>query len=250
MWKKLFDWFNRTFHRWGSPKYFYDYATKILPWLAVTALLFLCLGMIWGLAFAPPDYQQGNSFRIMYIHVPAASLGMSIYALMAVASIIAWVWKIKLSDMVAKSCAPLGAVFTLVALVTGAIWGKPTWGTWWEWDARLTSMLILFFLYLGVIALRSAIEQREVAAKAAGVLALVGLVNLPIIKYSVDWWNTLHQSSTFKLLEKPAMPPEMWLPLLISMVGFYCLFAWLLLRYTQNEIIAREVKSQWLQDRY
>ncbi len=242
--------FSAYFHRWGSPKYFHTYATRLSPWLAGFSVVLLGVGMIWGLAFSPSDYQQGDSFRIIYIHVPAASLGMSIYVLMAVASVIAWVWKIKLSDMVAQSCAPLGAVFTVIALITGAIWGKPTWGTWWEWDARLTSMLILLFLYLGIIALRSAIEQREVAAKAAGVLALVGLVNLPIIKYSVDWWKTLHQSSTFKLLEKPAMPPEMWLPLLVTMAGFYCLFAWLLLRYTTNEILEREAKSQWLQDRY
>ncbi len=246
MFNSLFKYLSRRFHQWGSPKYFYEYASRWLPWLAFFSTMILMFGLVWGLAFAPPDYQQGDSFRIIYIHVPAASLGMSIYVFMAIASVVSWVWKIKLADMLAKSCAPLGAVFTAIALITGAIWGKPTWGTWWEWDARLTSMLILFFLYMGIIALRSAINQREIAAQATGVLALVGLINLPIIKYSVDWWNTLHQSATFKLLEKPAMPPEMWLPLLISLLGFYCLFAWLVLFYTRNEILEREAKSQWL----
>jgi len=150
--------------------------------------------------------------------------------------------------MVAKSSAPIGATMALLALVTGAIWGKPTWGSWWVWDARLTSMLILLFLYLGVIALNSAIESEATAAQATAVLALVGLVNIPIIKYSVEWWNTLHQPATFTLTERPAMPAEMWVPLLVMVIGFYCFFAVSLMLRTRNEILHRERRARWVRE--
>ena len=198
--------------------------------------------------FAPADYQQGNSFRIIYLHVPAAILAQSAYMLMAVAGAIALIWKMKVADMVLKSAAPIGASMAVLALATGAIWGKPTWGSWWVWDARLTSMLILFFLYLGVMALNSAIENESTAAQASAVLSLVGVVNIPIIKYSVEWWNTLHQPATFKLTEKPAMPAEMWVPLLVMVVGFYCLFAVSLMMRLRNEIVWRERRTGWVRE--
>lgn len=181
------------FHKLGSPKWFYAISGRMLPWLAGAAVLLLLVGITWGLAFAPQDYQQGNSFRIIYIHVPAAMLAQSCYVLLAVAGVVGLVWKMKLADVALQCAAPIGAWMTAVALVTGAIWGKPTWGSWWVWDARLTSMLILLFLYFGIIALGQAISNRDSAAKACAVLAIVGVVNIPIIKYSVEWWNTLHQ---------------------------------------------------------
>jgi len=238
----------KWFFQLGSPRWFYDISSKLLPIFAVAAALLLLVGVVWGLAFAPQDYQQGNSFRIIYIHVPAAILAQSCYMLMAVAGAINLIWKMKVADMVAKSCAPLGASIAVLALATGAIWGKPTWGTWWVWDARLTAMLILLFLYVGVYSLHHAIENEVNAGKAGAVLSLVGLVNIPIIKYSVEWWNTLHQSSTFKVTERPAMPAEMWIPLLIMVVGFYCFFAVSLMLRTRAEILEREKRSGWVRD--
>ena len=243
MWKTFVAWF----HRMGSPKWFYEITGRWIPWFAAAAVLLITVGTIWGLAFAPADYQQGNSFRIIYIHVPAAILAQSIFFAMAIAGGIGLIWKMKVADMVAKSCAPIGATMTFLALFTGAVWGKPTWGAWWVWDARLTSMLILLFLYFGVIALQSAFDSKQSAARASAILSLVGVVNIPIIKYSVDWWNTLHQPATFKLTEKPAMPPEMWMPLLVMVIGFYCFFAVVLMMRTRNEILEREKRTQWVQ---
>lgn len=220
----------------------------LLPWVTIITVIFLTVGVVWGLAFAPEDYQQGNSFRIIYIHVPSAILAQSCYALMALAAAVGLIWKIKIAHMVTKVAAPIGASFTLMALATGAIWGKPTWGTWWEWDARLTSMLILFFLYAGVIALHSSIREEVASAKAGAILTLVGVVNLPIIKFSVNWWNTLHQPATFTLTEKPAMPPEMWLPLLIMVIGFYAFFALVLMMRLRVELLNRERKTQWVKE--
>ncbi|MDE1461536.1 heme ABC transporter permease [Spartinivicinus poritis] len=234
------------FHRLGSPKWFFEKSGKWLPWLAWVSIGLLTTGVVWGLAFAPPDYLQGNSYRIIFIHVPSAFLAQACYVTMAVAGAVGLVWKMKLADMAAKCCAPIGASFTILALLTGAIWGKPTWGTWWEWDARLTSMLILLFLYLGFIALESAIDNVQTAAKACAVLALVGLVNIPIIKYSVEWWNTLHQPATLKLTEKPSMAPEMLVPLLICIAGFYCFFLVVFLYRLRNEILWRERRTQWV----
>lgn len=241
-------WMPRWFYQLASPRWSYDIMGKLLPGFAVVAALLLISGTVWALLFAPEDYQQGNSFRIIYIHVPSAILAQSCYMLMAIAGAIGLIWKMKVADMVAKSCAPIGASIAILALATGAIWGKPTWGSWWVWDARLTSMLILLFLYLGVIALHSAIESEVTAAKSSAVLALVGLVNIPIIKYSVDWWNTLHQPATFTLTEKPAMPAEMWVPLLIMVIGFYCFFAVSLMMRTRNEILYRERRASWVKE--
>ncbi|RGP56524.1 heme ABC transporter permease [Pseudomonas abyssi] len=233
------------FHKLGSPKWFYEISGKLLPWVAAFSLLALVIGIVWGLVFAPEDYQQGNSFRIIYIHVPAAILAQSCYMMLAVAGVVGLVWRMKLADVALQCAAPIGAWMTLVALFTGSIWGKPTWGTYWEWDARLTSMLILLFLYFGIIALRMAISNRDTAAKATAVMAIVGVINIPIIKYSVDWWNTLHQPATFTITEKPAMPPEMWLPLLVMVLAFYGLFTLNLLMRMRLEVLRREHKTRW-----
>lgn len=235
------------FHKLGSPKWFYQISSRWLPWLAVAAVLLISTGLIWGLAFAPADYQQGNSFRIIYIHVPAAMLAQSCYIMLAVAGVVGLVWKMKLADVALQCAAPIGAWMTFIALLTGAIWGKPTWGTWWVWDARLTSMLILLFLYFGIIALGQSISNRDSSAKACAVLAIVGVINIPIIKYSVEWWNSLHQVATFKLTERPAMPAEMWMPLLVMVLGFYCFFACVLMVRMRLEVLKRESRSSWVQ---
>jgi heme exporter protein C len=238
----------RWFYKLGSPKWFYAISGRLLPWFSVAALLLLVIGTVWALLIAPADYQQGNSYRIIYIHVPAAFLAQSGYLLMAIAGAVGLIWKMKLADVVAKSCAPIGASFTLLALITGAVWGKPTWGAWWVWDARLTSMLVLLFLYLGVVALQSAFTDRNQAARASALLALVGLVNIPIIKYSVEWWNTLHQPASLTLTQRPSMPAEMWVPLLIMVVGFYCFFAAVLMMRTRVELLDRERRTGWVKD--
>ena len=209
-------------------------------------VLLLVTGLVWGLAFAPSDYLQGNSYRIVFLHVPTAFLASAVYVLMAVAGAITLIWKMKLADMVLAACAPIGASFCFLALVTGAIWGKPTWGAWWVWDARLTSMLILLFLYFGVIALRGAVQGVNTAAKACAILTLVGVVNIPIIKFSVEWWNTLHQGATLKLTEKPSMAPEMLWPLLLSIAGFYLFFCVMLTVRLRTEILDRERRTQWV----
>ncbi|WP_422133155.1 heme ABC transporter permease [Endozoicomonas sp. ALD040] len=234
------------FHKLGSPKWFYEISGKWLPWLAILAALLMATGLIWGLMFAPPDYLQGNSYRIIFIHVPTAFLASAIYVMMACAGVVTLVWKMKLADMVLKCCAPIGASFCLMALVTGAIWGKPTWGTWWVWDARLTSMLILLFLYMGVIALRGAMRNTNTAAKACAILTLVGVINIPVIKFSVQWWNTLHQGATLKLTEKPSMAPEMLWPLLISIAAFYLFFTVVLILRLRTEILDRERRTKWV----
>ena len=241
----MFQTIKRLYHQFGSPRYFYDLTGKMQPWLIAGAVLLIIPGVIWGLAFAPPDYLQGNSYRIMYIHVPAASLAMGGYVMMAIAGIIVLVWRMKMAEMVARSIAPIGASFAFLCLVTGSIWGKPTWGTWWVWDARLTSMLILLFLYIGVIALNMAIENAQSAARATAVLSIVGAVNIPIIKYSVEWWNTLHQPASIKMTSS-SMAPEMLIPLLMCIFGFYFLFAVLVIMYTRCEILAREQRSTWV----
>lgn len=244
----MWNWIKTLYHRLGSPKWFYQITGKWLPWFAVSSLLLLSIGLVMGLAYAPMDYQQGNSFRIMYVHVPAAFLAQSVYMMMAAAGVVMLVWKIKMADVVAQALAPVGAVMTFISLVTGAIWGMPTWGTWWMWDARLTSMLILFFLYLGVIALREAVSPQEVAAKACALLAIVGVINIPIIKYSVDWWYTLHQPASIKLTEKPSMPASMYLPLLFMVLGFYALLGWSVLLRARSEVLRREAKSGWVRE--
>ena len=241
------DALKRWFHRMGSPRWFYGIAGAWLPWLGAVAALLLTVGTVWGLMFAPPDYQQGNSFRIMYVHVPAAHLAEACYMLIAGAGAILLVWRMKLADMVMSAAAPIGAALTVLALASGAIWGRPTWGAWWVWDARTTSVLMLLFLYVGIIALRDAIPREENAARAAAVLALVGAVNIPIIKFSVDWWMTLHQPASLSLTEAPTMPPVMWVPLVINILGFYSLFLFAVFANTRAEILRRERRTEWVQ---
>ncbi|WP_428242149.1 heme ABC transporter permease [Gynuella sp.] len=236
------------FHKWGSPKWFYQMSWRWSMVLGILALILLTIGTVWGLVYAPVDYQQGNSYRIIYIHVPTAILAQSCYIMMAVLGAISLVWRMKMADMVLKSAVPFGTVICILSLITGAVWGKPTWGTWWVWDARLTSMLIQLFLYLGVLAIYNVMESQQSADKSAAVLSLVGVINIPIIKYSVNWWNTLHQPATFKLTEKPAMPAEMWIPLLVMVLGTYCFFGSQVLIRTRQEILQRERKTNWVRE--
>lgn len=236
----------KWFHRLGSPKTFFEMSGSWLPWLLGLSVVMLLGGMTWALLFVPPDYQQGNSVRIMYIHVPAAILAQSGYVMMAGAAAVFLIWRIKLADMAVQAIAPLGASITFLALITGAIWGKPTWGTWWVWDARLTSTLVLFFLYVGILALRSALDRQATAGRACAILALVGVVNLPIIKYSVEWWFTLHQPASFSMTESPAMPVEMWLPLLFMVIAYYLFFITTWINRIRNEILTRERDTEWV----
>jgi len=236
------------FHKLASPKYFYDISGRLLPWFATATVLLLLAGLYQGLWVAPADYQQGESYRIMFIHVPAAWMSMFVYMLMAGAGAIGLIWKIKLADIVAASCAPLGASFTFLALVTGSLWGKPMWGAWWVWDARLTSELILLFLYLGYIALQSAIDDTRTAARASTILALVGVVNIPIIHYSVVWWNTLHQGATVTKMGTPSIATSMLIPLLLMALAFKLYFVTVVLLRARNEVLKRESGSSWVKE--
>lgn len=236
------------FYRLGSPRWFYRISGACLPWLATVTVALIGVGLVWGLAFAPPDARQGNSFRIIYLHVPASFLALAGYYVMAAAGALGLIWRLKLADMVMAAAAPVGAALTFIALVTGAIWGKPTWGTYWVWDARITSMLILFFLYLGVLVLRQAFRSRDVASRACAILALVGTVNIPIIYKSVDWWYSLHQPATIKLTAAPSMHPDMFKPLVVMIVGFYCLYALALILHTRVEILRRERHTSWVRE--
>lgn len=229
-------------YRLASPNYFYELSGQALPWLAGMTLLLFGGGLSWSLAFSPADYQQGNSFRIIYVHVPAAAFSMGVYVAMAIAGAIGLIWRIKVAAMVARSCAPIGAAFTFLALVTGSLWGKPMWGAWWVWDARLTSELILLFLYLGYIGLQEAIDDWDTAARAGAVLALVGLVNIPIIHYSVEWWYTLHQGATLFKLGKPSIAPPMLWPLLVMMAAYGLLAVTVVVMGTRNEVLQRKLE--------
>lgn len=240
--------FTHFFHKLASPKYFYTFSGRIVPWLAWPALVLMVIGVYWGLVVAPADYQQGDSYRIIFIHVPSAWMSLFIYVVMAVCSGIALIWRIKLAEILAVSSAPIGASFTFLALATGSLWGKPMWGTWWVWDARLTSELLLLFLYLGVIALYNAIEDKRTASRAAGILAIVGVVNIPIIHYSVEWWNTLHQGPTVTKFDAPSIDLSMLIPLLVMAIAFQIYYVVLLLMRSRCELLSRERNSQWVQD--
>lgn len=211
----------KTLHQLAAPPRLYQICGRLVPWLAAAGIIALATGWVRGFGFAPADYQQGESYRIMYLHVPAAIWSMGIYAAMAVAAFTGLVWQMKMASLAVAAMAPVGAVYTFIALVTGAAWGKPMWGTWWVWDARLTSELVLLFLYAGVIALWHAFDDRKMAGRAAGILVLVGVVNLPVIHYSVEWWNTLHQGSTRM---QQSIDPAMRSPLRWAIAGFLLLF--------------------------
>ena len=242
-------WFvsKRWFIEMGSPPLFYKWSSKILPWLYIVSIITLGVGLYWGLFYAPADYKQGDVYRIIFIHVPSAILGQSIFMFMAVCGFINMIWRAKISGMMLKSAASIGASFTLLALITGSIWGKPTWGTWWVWDARLTSTLILFFIYAALIGLHSTIDDKTKADRAVSILSIVGLAIIPVIKKSVDWWQTLHQPSTFTMTSSPSMSPEMYQPLLICVIGFYLTFALLLTLNLRNEVLERESNRNWVQ---
>lgn len=233
-------------HKLGSPPWLYAISGSILRYLLPITLLAILGGAVWGLLFTAPDFRQGNSYRIIYIHVPAAVVALAGYYVMAIAGAVSLIWRMKMADVAMKACAPIGAALTFIALVTGAIWAKPTWGTWWIWDARITSMLILLFLYLGVMALHEAYDNKEAAAKACAVLTLVGTVNIPIIYKSVDWWYSLHQPASIKLTGGSSIDPSMLYPLLLMISAFYALFTCCLLLNMRNEVLKREARSNWV----
>ena len=230
------------FHRFANPARFMAVAAMILPWMTALAAGLLLVGLYFALLASPADYQQGETVRIMYVHVPAAWMALFVYVAMAAASASFLIWRHPLADIFAQAAAPLGAAFTAAALITGSLWGKPMWGTWWVWDARLTSMLILLFLYLGYIALSQAFDNRERGARAAAVLALVGVINVPIIKFSDDWWNTLHQPASLIKMSGPAIDPSMLLPLLLMAAGMKAYFLVVVILRMRARLLSRRVQ--------
>jgi heme exporter protein C len=236
------------FHKLASPPHFYRVAGKLTPWFGWSALILIVVALYGGLVLAPRDYQQGDAFRIIYMHAPSAWMSLFIYVTMAVAAAIGLIWRIKLAHAVAASAAPIGASFTFAALVTGALWGQPMWGTWWVWDARLTSELILLFLYLGYMALRASIDDLQRADRASAVLAIVGVINVPIIHYSVVWWNTLHQSASVTKMAAPSISMSMLVPLLLMILGFNLYFFAVLLTRVRGEVLRRERSAGWIRE--
>ena len=236
------------FHKLASPPHFYRIASALEPWLYGAALMLLLIGIYGGLFLAPPDYLQGEGFRIIYVHVPAAFLSMFAYVLMAVASGIGLIWRMKLAFCVAAAAAPVGAAFTFLALVTGAIWGQPMWGTWWEWDPRLTSELILLFLFPGYIFLLQALRDSRQADRASAILALVGVINIPIIHYSVEWWTSIHQGPSLAKMDTPSIAGDMLWPLLVMIAAYQLLFFAILLTGTRSQVLEREKSARWVSD--
>ena len=230
-------------YKYASPTMFYPVAGKMIPWFAIPATILFAAGMFVGFFIAPADYQQGEAYRIIFIHVPAAWMSMLCYLCVAAGSAAGLIWRHPLAEVAARAAAPIGAVFTAVALISGSIWGKPMWGTWWVWDARLTSVLILFFLYLGYMALHDAFEDPARGARAASILALVGVVNLPIIKFSVDWWNTLHQPASIIRMDGPHLAPAMLWPLLTMVVAFHLYFIAVLILRMRAQLTERRIQN-------
>lgn len=235
------------FHRLASPPSFYRFADGLAPWTGVIGGLLLLAGWTWGLVFAPPDYQQGDAFRIIYVHVPAAALSLGLYVGMAVAGSCALIWRMKLAEVVMLAMAPVGLVMTAVTLVTGMLWGKPMWGAWWVWDARLTAELVLLFLYLGVMVMGDAIDDPRRSARAAAWIAVVGVINVPIVKFSVEWWNSLHQGATILSFSRPAISAEMAWPLYLCLLAALLLSAHAVLRRAQGRLLHREARARWVQ---
>ena len=230
-------------HRFANPARFMRIAEPILPWTSMGALAAILLALYFGIFDSPADYQQGETVRIMYVHVPAAWMALFTYTVMALASGSFLIWKHPLADLSAQAAAPIGAGFTAIALVTGALWGQPMWGTWWVWDARLTSVLILFFLYLGYMALVNGFDDPERGSRMGAILALVGFVNVPIIKFSVDWWNTLHQPASISRLDAPAIDPSMLTPLLLMAIGFKLFFISILILRIKTQLLEKRIRS-------
>jgi heme exporter protein C len=236
------------FHRLGSPPYVYRLAGRLTPWFAWSAGVLMLAGLFGGLVLAPPDYQQGNGFRIIYVHAPTAWLSLMVYTWMGVAAAVGLIWRIKVAHAVAAACAPVGASFTAVALATGSLFGKPMWGTWWVWTPRLTSELLLLFLYMGYMGLRASFDDTQRADRASAVLAVVGIVNVPIVHYSVVWWNDLHQASSITLTGKDTIATSMLVPLLVSLLGFTLYFGAVLLVRLRGEILRRERAAAWIRE--
>ncbi|MBV9749590.1 MAG: heme ABC transporter permease [Acetobacteraceae bacterium] len=230
-------------HRFANPGRFLRLSRRLFPWLMAPGALLTVLGLMWGLFLAPADWQQGDASRIMYIHVPSAWLASAGYFSIAVCSFMSLVWRHPLADIAAAEISPVGAGFTALCLATGSLWGRPTWGTWWVWDARLTSVLVLFFLYAGHMALLRAFDDPQRGQRMAAVLAIVGVINLPIIKFSVDWWNTLHQPATITLTGAPTMAPSMLWPLLCTTVGYTLVFAALVTARLRAAVLERRARS-------
>ena len=232
-------------HRFANPARFLRLANAILPWCAILTAGLIAVGLYLALFVSPADYQQGESVRIMYVHVPAAWMALFVYTVIAVASAVALIWRHPLADLIAKASSPIGACFTFLALVTGSLWGKPMWGTWWAWgDARLTSMLVLFFLYLGHMALMNAFENAGRGARAAAILALVGFINVPIIKFSVEWWSTLHQPASVFRMDGPTIHPSMLWPLLLMALGFNTYYVVVMLLRVKSELLAARLNAR------
>ncbi|NDD74476.1 MAG: heme ABC transporter permease [Gammaproteobacteria bacterium] len=240
------DW--TWFHKFGSPPHVYRLAGRLTPWFAWPAAITILIGLYGGLVLAPPDYQQGDGFRIIYVHAPSAWLSVMIYTTMASAAFVGLVWRMKVAHAVAASCAGIGAWFTAVSLVTGMLWGKPMWGTYWVWDPRLTAQLILLFLFFGYMALRAAIDDPSRADRASALLAVVGIVNVPIIRFSVDWWNSIHQAPSVMKLGRPTMPVDMLVPLLLMLLGFTLYFVAVLTIRLRAEVLRRERQASWLRE--
>jgi heme exporter protein C len=236
------------FHRLGSPPYVYRLAQRLTPWFAWSAGVLILAGLFGGLVLAPPDYQQGDGFRIIYVHAPTAWLSLMVYTWMGVAAAVGLIWRIKVAHAIAAACAPVGASFTAAALATGSLFGKPMWGTWWVWTPRLTSELLLLFLYMGYMALRASFDDTQRADRASAVLAVVGIVNVPIVHYSVVWWNDLHQASSITLTGKDTIATSMLVPLLVSLLGFSLYFGAVLLVRLRGEILRRERAATWIRE--
>jgi heme exporter protein C len=232
-----------SLHRFANPGRFLRLSGRLLPWLWGLAALVLAVGIPWGLAFSPPDWQQGETVRIMYLHVPMAWLAMSGYVTLAVASATALIWRHPLADLLARELSPVGAAVTALCLATGSLWGRPMWGTWWVWDARLTSVLVLFFLWVGHAALVRAFDEDERGARAGAILALIGAVNLPVVKFSVDFFNTLHQPASVARLGAPGLHVDMLYPLLVCALGFTILFAALVLGRTRAAVMEKRIRQ-------
>jgi heme exporter protein C len=235
------------FHKTGSPPWFYRFSGYLIPWLWAGFIALTAIGLYLGLVVAPADYQQGESVRIMYLHVPAAWMSMLIYGLMALWGFIALVWRIRIMEVLIISSAPIGAAFTIIALITGSLWGRPTWGTYWVWDARLTSELVLLFLYFGVIALYNSYDEPRKAARAASLMSIVGAINLPIIHFSVLWWNTLHQGSSIGTSGNSIHPSMLW-PLLYMAIAFKLYYGANLLSRARLKLLKQDHRKRWVQD--
>ena len=229
--------------QFATPTKFMRLSAALMPWLAGVTLLLAAIGLYFALFASPADYQQSETVRIMYIHVPSAWMALFCYTGLAAFSAVSLIWRLPLADIAAKCTAPIGACFTFITLSTGSLWGRPMWGTWWAWDARLTSVLILFFLYLGYMALNNAFDDPTRGAKAASILALVGAINVPIIKFSVEWWNTLHQPASVVKMGGPSIHPSMLVPLLLMAVAFTTYYGWVLMLRMRGEIIAGRIRA-------